>query len=81
MQLWLRYAENTLWVCQWRLLNEWLRDVYAPLGKSCWHSEGEGMTKPAKPRPMPVYLVLRRLVDPANGFDRSVLQANGIGCK
>ncbi|WEL75339.1 hypothetical protein P0D92_25150 [Pseudomonas sp. CBSPAW29] len=25
------------------------------------------MTKPAKPRPMPVYLVLRRLVDPATG--------------
>ena len=25
------------------------------------------MAKPAKPRPMPVYLVLRRLVDPATG--------------
>lgn len=25
------------------------------------------MTKPAKPRPMPVYLILRRLIDPATG--------------
>ncbi|MEE3504857.1 hypothetical protein QN399_01020 [Pseudomonas sp. 10C3] len=27
------------------------------------------MAKPAKPRPMPVYLVLRRLVDPVTGKD------------
>jgi len=44
MQLRLRYAKDSHRLCQRRLLDEWLRDVYAPVGKKCWHSEGESMT-------------------------------------
>ena len=44
MWLWLWHAENTHRVCQWRLLNKWLRAFHAPLGKSGRHSERKAMT-------------------------------------
>ena len=39
------------------------------------------MTKPAKPRPMPVYLVLRRLVDPATGKEVAAFVLLRIGAE